>query len=298
MTSGARLRDQGADEFELGLLRSAETDGPEGRAQQQLLVALGVVAVATTAAETAGAANTGASVSTGTALVTTKWVVIALLAGGVGVGALYSLASVTGWHAHAPQPTAVVSPTIAGEVSSSAPAPTPAPYDEPAAKRTQSYESPAEGVPVAGDVGRGVASIPTAASPTKQRSATPPSAAASNNEPQEPSSLLDPQAPASSEAESQSAPDALDPTLAAETRAIDQARSALRQRRPGDALLVLDAYASSFPNGTFEPEATALRVEALIATDNRTAAENLGQAFLRAHPKNPVARQVQSLINQ
>jgi len=292
MKNQTRLVDEGADEFELGLLRSAERDAPGDGAQHRLLAALAVASVATTAARSAGAAGTGAPASTGTALVVAKWVAIAVLAGGVTVAGLYSLA---GSHERA-APAVVSPPTSVSQVPSNAPAPIPDPHADLAPNPTTPSESSGDGVLVMQNAAPSMAPRPTPLSSARPNPAAP-LAAPSTGERYEAVSEPAPRAPANAEAESAAVPDGLDPTLAAEVRAIDQARSSLRERRAVDALRVLDAYASSFPNGTFEPEATALRVEALIATGNRAEAERLGQAFLRAHPKSPVARQVQALMN-
>jgi outer membrane protein assembly factor BamD (BamD/ComL family) len=85
--------------------------------------------------------------------------------------------------------------------------------------------------------------------------------------------------------------------LTAETAAIDAARSALRQRRTADALALLDAYSRRFPQGTFEPEATALRIEALLPGD-RAEGARLAREFLTAHPTGPLADRVRDLLNR
>lgn len=52
-------------------------------------------------------------------------------------------------------------------------------------------------------------------------------------------------------------------------RALHSLRS---QRRPDEALSILDAYATRFPRGSLAPEATRLRTEALLALGQKPAA--------------------------
>lgn len=53
------------------------------------------------------------------------------------------------------------------------------------------------------------------------------------------------------------------------SRALHSLRS---QRRPDDALAILDTYAVRFPNGSLAPEAARLRTEALLALGQKPAA--------------------------
>jgi TolA-binding protein len=53
------------------------------------------------------------------------------------------------------------------------------------------------------------------------------------------------------------------------SRALHSLRS---QRRPDDALAILDAYAARFPNGSLGPEAARLRTEALLDLGQKPAA--------------------------
>jgi hypothetical protein len=59
------------------------------------------------------------------------------------------------------------------------------------------------------------------------------------------------------------------PCLAAETAALDVARSSLRSGQPADALHRLDEYARTFPGGVLAPEAAVLGIESLVRSATR-----------------------------
>ena len=79
---------------------------------------------------------------------------------------------------------------------------------------------------------------------------------------------------------------------------IDTAREELRSHRPGEALATLDRYAKSYPRGAFAPEATLVRIEALLALGQRPEAVRLAHQFLDRAPNSPYARRVRSLIGE
>jgi hypothetical protein len=85
--------------------------------------------------------------------------------------------------------------------------------------------------------------------------------------------------------------------LGDEIAALDEARSALRNHQPANALSALDGYANRFPHGVLAPEATVVRVEALLAGGDRVQAARLGRAFLAAHPDSPLAVRVRSMLD-
>lgn len=76
---------------------------------------------------------------------------------------------------------------------------------------------------------------------------------------------------------------------------LDEARAALAAGAPGKALVVLGQYNHRFANGTFAPEALALRVEALTDTGDTTTARALARRFLKAYPNSPLAERVERL---
>jgi hypothetical protein len=80
--------------------------------------------------------------------------------------------------------------------------------------------------------------------------------------------------------------------LRAEIRLIDAAREALAAQAPRRALEILQRYEASHPNGTFAPEATALRIEALQQSGEADHARLLARQFVAAHPDSPLAVRV------
>ena len=85
-------------------------------------------------------------------------------------------------------------------------------------------------------------------------------------------------------------------TLSLELAALEQSRAALGRRDYSTALRLLDDYARRFPKRRLDSEATVLRIEALAARGDRTAATRVGNQFLATHANSPYARRVRSLI--
>jgi len=73
---------------------------------------------------------------------------------------------------------------------------------------------------------------------------------------------------------------------------VDEARTALREQSPRRALLLLRRYATAYPDGTFGPEAEALRVEALDQNGQHRLAQALARDFVSRHPESPLADRV------
>ena len=70
-------------------------------------------------------------------------------------------------------------------------------------------------------------------------------------------------------------------SLAEEVAALEAARSAVGRHDPGAALVAIDRYERDFPRRTLGPEATMLRVEALVQQGNRAAAGAVAKRLLR-----------------
>ena len=87
------------------------------------------------------------------------------------------------------------------------------------------------------------------------------------------------------------------PSLAEETAALDSARTALRGGRVAETLALLDDCAGRFPNGLLRPEASAIRVEALLAMGDRAGAETVARALVAAAPKTFAAHRVTAMLN-
>jgi len=86
------------------------------------------------------------------------------------------------------------------------------------------------------------------------------------------------------------------PTLAGELAVLDQARGALRGGDSATAILVLDGYALDYPRGQMSAEAMMLRIQALVQSGNRPAAESLARSFERANPKSPLVERVRAIV--
>ena len=80
--------------------------------------------------------------------------------------------------------------------------------------------------------------------------------------------------------------------LRAEIALVDAARSAVAAGADDRALTLLNRYDSSHRAGTFRPEATVLRIEALDHLGRTAQARTLAQRFLAAHPDSPLADRV------
>jgi hypothetical protein len=88
------------------------------------------------------------------------------------------------------------------------------------------------------------------------------------------------------------------PSLGDETRALDRVREALDDHQPTLALKRLDDYRRKFPQGRLRPEATILRLSALLAADRRRAAESLASQLLSDAAYQPYVPRIQSLLRE
>jgi TolA-binding protein len=75
-------------------------------------------------------------------------------------------------------------------------------------------------------------------------------------------------------------------SLAAEIRALDQARSALGAGDTNRASQLLDAYAANRPSSTLSQEAALLRVRVLLNRGQRSAAAALARRIIAQHPES------------
>jgi outer membrane protein assembly factor BamD (BamD/ComL family) len=90
---------------------------------------------------------------------------------------------------------------------------------------------------------------------------------------------------------------ALTSNLTEETAALDAARSALRAGQVAEAIALLDDCTRRFQNGQLQHEASAIRVEALLALGDRTSAEVVARALVASAPKSFAAHRVKAMIN-
>ncbi len=86
-------------------------------------------------------------------------------------------------------------------------------------------------------------------------------------------------------------------SAAVELTMLDEARAAVTAGDPARALSVLDDYARRFPRGALGPEASVLRIVALVAAGDRPAAARVAQSFLQGHPNSPYAQRIESLLD-
>lgn len=84
--------------------------------------------------------------------------------------------------------------------------------------------------------------------------------------------------------------------LVAEVSAIDEARTAAAAHDPARTLVLLDAYRRQFPNGSLQPEAQLLRIEALIQRGQRAQALPIARRLLEAAPDGPLAERIHGLL--
>jgi hypothetical protein len=83
--------------------------------------------------------------------------------------------------------------------------------------------------------------------------------------------------------------------LRAEIALVDAARSAVATGADDRALALLHRYDTSYRAGTFRPETTALRIEALDHLGRTAQARTLAERFIAAHPDSPLADRVARL---
>jgi hypothetical protein len=86
-------------------------------------------------------------------------------------------------------------------------------------------------------------------------------------------------------------------TLDEEVAMVAEARQAEAQGDSARAIQLLDAYDQKFPNGSLARESTTLRIEALVAEGNRSAAEKVANRFLASHPSSLDVRNVRRALD-
>jgi hypothetical protein len=264
-----RLLESSGSEVERLLLRAGRERAPRGAKRRAIAAATGVVAASTisggsSAGSTAGAAVAGKAGASATALVSLKWIVV------VGVASVGVAAG-----------TAAVQ-TSRTESSASRVAKTA--ISVPAQARKPAGSSPLLSPPVVATVS--VSAAPSVDPPAPLLPSAPPPVAA-------PLALTRASSPAS-----KSRGVATDGSnAAAELAMLDQARGLIRGGEAARGLSLLEAYASRFPRGVMAPEASILRIEALVGAGDLNEAKREGEALLRANPESPYAPRIASLIS-
>jgi hypothetical protein len=84
--------------------------------------------------------------------------------------------------------------------------------------------------------------------------------------------------------------------LAREVELLDAARRAVASGNPGRALATLDAYERQFAHPHLRPEASLVRLEAMLALGRNDEASRFGRSLLEGQPDGPYARRIRSLF--
>jgi len=82
----------------------------------------------------------------------------------------------------------------------------------------------------------------------------------------------------------------------AEAATLHAVRRSLATGDARGALAMLDEFHRRFPAAHLSTEAAVLRVESLLVTGNRSAAEALGRSLVDASPYGPHARHIRALL--
>lgn len=238
------------------LLRAADLDRPSPAARRRALSVAGAVT-------TLGATSVVAAASGGTALKGILfWVCVGAVGGGtaaLAVSELVAPAAAVTTAARPPHATPETPPTAAlvGELPVT-PVPEPAP---PAPSATPAVQSrPA------------VATKPRAPSAAAPSGSPAASTASFGHDGSSRSGLFE------------------------ELRLIEAVRASVARGSPSSALAVLDAYDKAYPGGQFQPEAMALRVQALSQSGNRSAARALLGQLERSYPQHPLLTRARAAV--
>lgn len=270
MTAPRRLI-EADDEFERELIRSAHADRPQARALERMLLGLGIE-ISKLPAAMASAAPASASAKIG-GLMFAKYLVAGMAIGlATAAGAQVASRTLDRQDSRAEKPNHFVGG--AASPGSSPPA-LPDRLPEPSAA---SIAPPALPVQTAGAHPRATpvaAALPSVA----------PEPTAVDSSPARPDK-------GSFALEALPSPD----NLAEEMRLLDAARTALTHGEAAVALANLARYERSFPSGALAPEASVLKVRALLAAGDRTGAEALGRRVIERAPKSQHADAVRAAL--
>lgn len=286
MSDVIRLLEEEGNTLERELLDSARDDAPSPTARQATLAALGLggsgVLVSSgveAAAHTAPAAE-GSSLAPGAG-------VSAQNSAGVGLTSLKAAAPVTtGWLLKwfgggtlagllaAGAAVGLANRDDAAE-QGAAPAPSTAAVPGGRAAASRAVEVPVPASPAGPDPVKRV--LPPSGSNDRPREALPKTAALAPK----------PRATAAPKG-----------TVFDEVAVLDSARGALARGDAPRAIELLDEHRRRFPSGALGPEATVLRIRAELGRGNRSAAYQLAERFLSAHPDSPHAARVHDLVGE
>ena len=259
MSDPERLSIDSDNELERLLLRSGRASAPRGSRQRALLAATAVLM--TTGLSAGGAAAGGVAAKAGSVL-SLKWLAVLGIAG---LGAMTVAVAMNGDLLSSDPARRAEGPVT---TVTTAARPSLVPHAPP---------TPATQSPATNDTSPVVASVSPASPASSATDAPRPSAA------RLPEPAAEPTASAGS-------------SVHAELGTLEQARGALSAGEPARALSILDAYSTRYPRGSMGPEATVLRVEALVRAGDPSAAARVGNAFLAGNPHSPYAERIRSLL--
>jgi hypothetical protein len=280
--------------FELELLRAARDDAPSAGAPRRAAIALGVVAgpaiasTATAAGGAAGASKVGWFAANAMAVKAFAVVVVT------------GTASVALVHVSAPDLLSLgpAAPASASSVRAAARLAVGSSTDGRASSEPVIASPPA----VAPDTAPWPpgSSMPPSLAPSIS---TPRAAPEASVDPARVESRPAPRVPGAVNAAAAAVQDAPSPkasghAVSDEIAFLDLARRALGRGDPAEALRLLDAHDRYFGDGAFAVESSVLRIDTLEALGQRTAAFDLGERVLEAHPDEPVSRHVRSVVER
>jgi hypothetical protein len=293
MTEFSPLLSGNADELETLLLHSAEDDEPSEGAMDKVGLALGLGASALAVAQVTTTLVTPATVA-GPGAALAKQLGVASLAKWLGLGIAAGL--VTGGAAHVatsvsspatPRP-AVVAPSLERSPSRD-PAMAPA-AQAPLVGQQQTVPPAALAVPaVPLGATLGAAKVPLGVTALPVPEATVTSAAPSGPS----SASFAPLAPVDEPARAASLPVS---SLGDETQALDRVREHLGAGNAAQALAAIQRYRAKWPRGALAAEATLLRVDALLRSGNRSAAEFEANRLIKNAPQSRYAVRARALL--
>ena len=264
MIGSESFLDKDPEDLEQYLVQLARQDVAPAAARQRAL--LNVASAAVGVGLLSGAAAYGSRTSL---IKATSWLVAKWLAAGLGAGLLTVTVAqgVAQWAAAPPQAEPTATAALIKQKSAVRVAPRLTTAEAPAI----TPESDSSAAPPSVAFG----ALPSPATPRGPSISTPASSAAPGLTP----------APAAPPAAS---------SLTAELSFLEQARRALLQHAPTQALRTLDEYRLAFPSGSLQVEAAALRVEAVGQSGNRALAQRLAESFLTSFPTSPLAGRVRA----
>jgi hypothetical protein len=281
MVNGESWLDRDPADLERLLIEHGRRDGPSAAARRRTLASVTVVAAA--GAGLAATSMSAAAAAASTALpwiVATKWVAVGVAAGAVTLGVADRVEHRSSARTEAAHPGVATSPAVTQSVAQPG-APMVemgSPVVEPGAVEAPSSAEPSI------DSNDGARVAPRTVRSTVLRLDEP-----TRTVVEVPSPPLEPARPSTTARDEGS--------LEGEVLLLEEARRALDAHAAPKALTVLDRYAQRFPAGRMGIEASALRIETLLALGQRDAASALARSFLATHPRSPAAMRVARLLD-